>query len=233
MRTSCSLYAALIIFSTFAATAQSQQEPDVATTAWWAQTTALSSDSMDGRDTGTESYERAAKYVADQFKAAGLKPAGDNGTFFQRVPMHRTALDNDKSSVEILGPAGKSNPLHFTTDVTTVPRDQPSSLEAPMIFLGYGLPPADLDLKGKIAVFFNNTPADLPPTDRETYTSRRLRALAQAGVAAILELFAKGNLPTGFVRQESIGLEEFFATQWGGRVYREAETVVPRLSMRA
>jgi saccharopine dehydrogenase-like NADP-dependent oxidoreductase len=54
-----------------------------------------------------------------------------------------------------------------------------------------------------------------------------------AGVVAILELFAKGNLPTGFVRQESIGLEEFFATQWGGRVYREAETVVPRLSIRA
>ena len=53
-----------------------------------------------------------------------------------------------------------------------------------------------------------------------------------AGVAAILELFAKGNLPTGFVKQESITLEEFFATQWGGRVYREAETVAPRMPIR-
>jgi hypothetical protein len=186
MRTPRRLYAALLL--SLAAAAQSQQKPDAATAAWWAQTTALSNDSMEGRDTGSEAYERAAIYVADQFKAAGLKPAGDNGTYFQRVPMHQIALDNDKSSVEILGPAGKSDTLRFTTDVTTVPREQPSSIEAPMIFLGYGLPPADLDLKGKIAVFFNNAPADLAPAERETYTSRRLRALAQAGVAATLSI---------------------------------------------
>ncbi|HEY1993162.1 MAG TPA: M28 family peptidase [Edaphobacter sp.] len=186
MRTPRRLYAALLL--SLAAAAQSQQKPDAATAAWWAQTTALSNDSMEGRDTGSEAYERAANYVANQFKAAGLKPAGDNGTYLQRVPMHQIALDNDKSSVEILGPAGKSDTLRFTTDVTTVPREQPSSIEAPMIFLGYGLPPADLDLKGKIAVFFNNTPADLAPAERETYTSRRLRALAQAGVAATLSI---------------------------------------------
>jgi hypothetical protein len=183
-------YAALLL--SVAITAQTPQKPDAATTAWWAQTTALSNDSMEGRDTGTEAYERAAKYVADQFKAAGLKPAGDptNGkaTFFQRVPMHQIALDNDESSVEILGPAGKANTLHFTTDVTTVPREQPSLIEAPLVFVGYGLPTADLALKGKIAVFFNNTPADLAPTERETYTSRRLRAFAEAGVAAILSI---------------------------------------------
>jgi hypothetical protein len=186
MRTPRRLYAALLL--SLAAAAQSQQKPDAATAAWWAQTTALSNDSMEGRDTGSEAYERAANYVANQFKAAGLKPAGDNGTYLQRVPMHQIALDNDKSSVEILGPAGKSDTLRFTTDVTTVPREQPSSIEAPMIFLGYGLPPADLDLKGKIAVFFNNTPADLAPAERETYTSRRLRTLAQAGVAAVLSI---------------------------------------------
>ena len=182
-----SLCAALLAFLPFA-TAQSPQKPDAATAAWWAQTTALSNDSMEGRDTGTEAYQRAANYVADQFKAAGLKPAGDNGTYFQRVPMHQIALDNEKSSVEILGPTGKSNALHFTTDVTTVPREQPSLIEAPLVFTGYGMPAADLDLKGKIAVFFNNTPANLPPAERETYASRRLHALAQAGVAAILSI---------------------------------------------
>jgi hypothetical protein len=187
MRTPRSLYAALLL-SLAAATAQSPQKPDAATAAWWAQTVALSNDSMEGRDTGTEAYERAANYVADQFKAAGLKPAGDNGTYFQRVPMHQITLDNDKSSVEILGVEGKSDTLHFPTDVTTVPREQPSVIEAPLVFVGYGMPPADLDLKGKIAVFFNNTPADLSSSERETYTSRRLRALAQAGVGAVLSI---------------------------------------------
>jgi hypothetical protein len=179
-------YAALLL--SLAATAQSPQKPAPPTAAWWAQTTALSNDTIQGRDTGTEAYERAAKYVAAQFKAAGLKPAGDNGTFFQRVPMHQIALIEDKSSVDIVNAEGKSTILHFPTEVTTVPREQPFSIEAPMIFLGYGLPPADLDLKGKIAVFFNNTPADLASADRETYTSRRLRALAQAGVAAVLSI---------------------------------------------
>jgi hypothetical protein len=148
---------------------------------------------MEGRDTGTEAYQRAANYVASQFKAAGLKPTGDDGTYFQRVPMHQIALDNDKSSVNIVDTAGKTTTLRFPTDITTVPREQPSSIDAPMVFLGYGLPSADSDfeglgLKGKIAVFFNNTPANLAPADRETYASRRLRALAQADVAAILSI---------------------------------------------
>ena len=64
-----SLCAALLVFLPFAVTAQSPHKPDAATAAWWAQTTALSNDSMEGRDTGTEAYERAANYVAAQFKA--------------------------------------------------------------------------------------------------------------------------------------------------------------------
>jgi hypothetical protein len=183
---SCTL---VLLTLALAATAQSPKKPDAATAAWWTQTVALSNDSMEGRDTGSEAYERAAKYVADHFQSANLKPAGDNGTYFQRVPLHQIALAEDKSSVEILNPEGKTTAtLHFTTDVTTVPREAPLTIEAPMIFLGYGMPPADLDLKGKIAVIFNNTPASLPTAERETFTGRRLRALAQAGVTAILSI---------------------------------------------
>ncbi len=184
-----SFYAALTlaVLLPFAA-AQSPQKPDAATAAWWAQTTALSNDSMEGRDTGSVAYERAAKYVAAQFTAAGLKPAGDNNTFFQRVPMHQIALDEEKATVEIVNPQGKSTTLHFSTEVTSVPRESPLSIEAPLVFIGYGMPTADLDLKGKIAVFFNNTPADLAQSDRQAFTTRRLRALAQAGVAAIISI---------------------------------------------
>jgi hypothetical protein len=190
MRTLRSFYAplAFIIAFCLAAPAQSPQGPDAATAAWWAQTVALSNDSMEGRDTGTEAYERAAKYVAAQFTAAGLKPAGDNGTFFQRVPMHQIALDKDKSSVELLVATGKPVTLHFTTEVTTVPREQPSLIEAPLVFVGYGVPPSDLDIKGKIAVFFNRVPPGVAAADRTIYAGTRLRALTQAGVAAILSI---------------------------------------------
>jgi Zn-dependent M28 family amino/carboxypeptidase len=180
--------ATLTVLLSVVATPQSAKRPDATTAAWWAQTVALSNDSMEGRDTGTEAYERAAKYVADQFQSAGLKPAGDNNTFLQRVLMHQIALVEDRSSIEILNSAGKSTTLHFTTDVTTVPREAPFTIEAPAIFIGYGIPAADLDLKGKIAVFFSNIPAGLAPPDRTSYNTSRLRALAQAGVAAILSI---------------------------------------------
>src|SRR5215469_11425675 len=52
-----------------------------------------------------------------------------------------------------------------------------------------------------------------------------------AGLVAVLELFANKQLPSGFVRQESISLSQFFETQWGGRVYGEAETVAPRFTI--
>jgi saccharopine dehydrogenase-like NADP-dependent oxidoreductase len=52
-----------------------------------------------------------------------------------------------------------------------------------------------------------------------------------AGLCAVLELHARGLLPGGFVRQESIALDDFFATQWGERVYRQAETVAPRFTV--
>src|SRR6185437_16673504 len=66
-------------------------DPDTA--AWWAITAQLSNDSMEGRDTGSPAYLRAARLVAAKFAAAGLKPAGENGTWFQNVPMHEVRVD--------------------------------------------------------------------------------------------------------------------------------------------
>src|SRR5436309_11052409 len=47
----------------------------------------LSSDELEGRGTGQRGGDMAADYVGRQFALYGLKPAGDNGTFFQEVPM--------------------------------------------------------------------------------------------------------------------------------------------------
>ena len=56
----------------------------------------------------------------------------------------------------------------------------------------------------------------------DTVQGRRLSAIqltTAAGVVGVLELFARGALPKGFVKQESITLPEFLGTQWGGKVY--------------
>jgi hypothetical protein len=46
-----------------------------------------------GRGTGQPGYQKAADYVAARFKAFGLKPIGDNGTYFQGVPFLRFRMD--------------------------------------------------------------------------------------------------------------------------------------------
>jgi Zn-dependent M28 family amino/carboxypeptidase len=208
MRTPRPLYAALALLIAIPVAAQSSSKPDTTTAAWWAQTVALSNDSMEGRDTGSEAYERAAKYVADQFKAAGLKPAGDNGTYFQRVPMHQVDLDLANSSISIpepykavpsvasISPVGSVAPtnedglfFNLLEQVTIAPReDLPPLTKGEMVFVGYGIPDVTTDLKGKIAVFFNNTPAGLTQQERDSFAGRRQRALTQAGVIATVSI---------------------------------------------
>src|SRR5436190_15238584 len=66
-------------------------DPD--TQAWWRATEVLSSDAMEGRDIGSPGHEKAGRWVAEQFRAAGLKPAGDNGSFFQTFPLHESRVE--------------------------------------------------------------------------------------------------------------------------------------------
>ncbi len=177
--------------------AQTHQKPTPAAATWWAYTTALANDSMQGRDTGTAAYQRAADYVAHQFAAFGLQPAGEpltnpaKPTYFQSVPMHQVALLTEKSSVELLPDSNptQSTPIQFLQQITLVPRDGlPALTTAPLVFLGYGLPDSITDLHGKIAVFFSNSPASLAPADRLSFAARRMAALSKSGAIALLAI---------------------------------------------
>jgi Zn-dependent M28 family amino/carboxypeptidase len=179
-----------IAVSLLAITAHSQQTPTPAAAApWWSYTTALSSDEMQGRDTGTAAYQQAADYVAARFQADGLKPAGDNGSWFQQVPMHQVELDTAHSSAELVDSAGAYTPLAFLYDITLAPRaGLPAHLEGDLVFLGYGEIPPAMDLNGKIAVYFNSTPAALPPAERAAFAATRARKLADSGVIATVAI---------------------------------------------
>ncbi|MEQ8749827.1 MAG: hypothetical protein RIC52_08630, partial [Amphiplicatus sp.] len=56
----------------------------------------LADDLLEGREAGTRGYELAALYVAERYRALGLEPAGDDGTYFQTVPMRSfaSAMEN-------------------------------------------------------------------------------------------------------------------------------------------
>ena len=110
--------------------AASAQKMDADTVAWWATTAQLSNDAMEGRDTGSAAYLRAANLVAAKFRAAGLKPAGENGRWFQTVPMHEVRIERASFSV------GK-RPLVFLHDLTISPdAGSPAHILAGVTYVG-------------------------------------------------------------------------------------------------
>ena len=126
-------------------------EPNDATRRWWSHVQALSSDSLEGRDTGSEGYRTAARYVVAQFERAGLKAAGENG-FYQTVPLHVVRFRADQSDVELVRPAGVTK-LHWLRQISAPARmGIPETLEAPLVFAGAGAAPEGLDLHGRILV---------------------------------------------------------------------------------
>src|SRR6185312_10479359 len=108
-------------------------EPNDATRRWWSHVQALANDSLNGRDTGSEGYRRAAQYVAAQLEQAGLKPAGENG-FYQSVPLRALRFRPDQSSVELVRARGVTK-LHWLRQITVPARaGLPTSLDAPLVF---------------------------------------------------------------------------------------------------
>jgi hypothetical protein len=153
--------------------AQSQSQPhsrdreihDADTLAWWHTTEALSGDDMEGRDTGSAAYQRAAEYVAARFKAAGLKPAGEDGGYFQSVPMHEISVTSKGTSFTLVRPDLSETPLIFLQQITVMASDDlPAQLEAPLTFRGYCGKETMSDIAGKIVICFA-TPRDGLPSN--------------------------------------------------------------------
>jgi len=126
-------------------------EPNPATRRWWAHVTALANDALQGRDTGSEGYRRAAAYVVAQFERAGLHPAGEHG-FYQTVPLHALRFRADQSTAELAGANG-SRKLQWLRQVTVAARPGlPESIDAPLVFAGSGEAPEGIVSQGAILV---------------------------------------------------------------------------------
>jgi len=129
-------------------------KPTPATQRWWSHIQALANDGMEGRDTGSEAYRRAARYVATQFDRLGLMPTGQQG-FFQSVPMHSVRLSVPQSKIE-LERKGAARSLEWLRQVTvTANAALPQKVEAPLVFVGSASYANELDIKDKIVVELN------------------------------------------------------------------------------
>ncbi len=148
----------------------------------------LASDEMKGREAGTPEYDIAARYVAAQFEALGLKPVGAKDSYLQPVPLVTFRAANE-GSVELVR-GGTATKLQFGVDYLpgTNPLSPETVKDAQLVFVGFGVVApgfkrddyAGLDVKGKIVVILGGAPATLPTEERAHYgngvTKRRLAA---------------------------------------------------------
>src|SRR5438067_4597212 len=127
---------------------------------WWSHVEALANDGMEGRNTGSAGHKRAAEFVAAHFKDAGLEPAGTSG-YIQPIKFKTRRIDESQSSLALVRD-GKTEPLTLGEDANISMRvDSAPSLEAPLVFVGYGLniPERDindfqgLNLKGAVVMY--------------------------------------------------------------------------------
>jgi len=132
----------------------------------------LASDELEGRGMNQKGSDLSAEYIAAQFKSYGLKPAGDDGTYFQKVPMVGVKT-LPETTVSLVPNSGSPLELKALDDYVTTNERQTESadIDAPIVFVGYGISAPEYkwddykgyDLKGKVALLFVNEPISDDP----------------------------------------------------------------------
>jgi len=163
--------------------------------AWWADVSALSSDAMEGREAGTAGYDRAAEWLVGRLQQLGLEPAGTDG-FRQPIRFVEQRLDPANARVSLVT-GGQAAALAVPNDMIVSARlSLPPQVDAPLVFVGYGLhiPEAghddfaNVDLRGKIAVFVGGGPASISGALKSHARSERARLLAERGAVGAISL---------------------------------------------
>jgi aminopeptidase YwaD len=154
----------------------------------------LASDELGGRGSGTPGNNLAGDFVGGRFKAIGLKPAGDDGTYFQRFNVITGVKTGPSNHLSVKG-AGDESTLRIKQDWMPLSFSKNSRVDGPLVFAGYGISRPDLgyddyaglDIRGKIAVILRYVPdGDLNgkfgPFSRLEYRIMTARDKGAAGV---------------------------------------------------
>ena len=208
----------------------------------------LASDEMQGRGNGSPGMERAARYLAGEFRRIGLEPAGADGTFFQPFtittgrnlgPDNRLRIQGPKSAQEF-SPGAEYRLVTYGPD---------RSVSGELFFAGFGIttPPhpdlgyddyGDWDVRGRVVVAFEHEPQERfgsspfhgkDLTSYSTVIHKALNARRRGAVALIL-IPDRFNHPKRGSRRTpepetvaNVGIPTVRLTGgWGERLLREA-----------
>lgn len=159
----------------------------------------LADDLLEGRAAGTRGYDLAALYVANRYRAIGLQPAGDDGSYFQRVPLLEGRRLRDGAGFSLVRDGQERR---FAFEEEFLPginfNAASHSVTAPLVFVGQAVHAPELehddfegvDVRGKIAVYFSGAPSTFPNTQRAYHASGRekLARLAERGAVGAITI---------------------------------------------
>jgi Zn-dependent M28 family amino/carboxypeptidase len=131
----------------------------------------LASDQLDGRGVGTRGEKMATEYIASQLRLQGIQGGGENGTYFQRVPLVGcTTLPG--ATMTVTG-KGENVSLALSKDYvgTAFSQKTQNDFDAEAVFVGHGISAPEfgwddykgMDVKGKVLIFFTNEPPSSEP----------------------------------------------------------------------
>ena len=187
----------------------------------------LSHDLLEGRGTGQRGGDIAAEYIATQFWLFGLKAAGDNGTFFQKVPM--VGITTAPETMFELAP-NKGEPLrlkplddYVAYDETQKPTDD---IDAEIVYVGYGIEAPEYqwddykgaDVRGKVLLMLVNEPPSNDPNFFKgpalTYYGRwtyKYEEAARKGAIGVILIHKSemASYPWDVVRNSNSGEKEY------------------------
>jgi len=168
----------------------------------------LSADEMAGRKTASHEAQITGNYIASEFLRFGLKPMGDDGTYFQNFDLV-TAWPDKQNLALIARQNGveKSYQLDHDFDFSDLLESNNSATATgPLVFAGYGVNAQEygyndfsgIDLRGKIALVLAHEPQESDPSSRfkgkwntihayDVYKYEQIRKAGAAGVLIVRE----------------------------------------------
>jgi hypothetical protein len=156
--------------------------------------TFLASDVCEGRGVTTEGIRKAAEYIVGEFRKAGLKPGGIDGTYFQPFTYPASVLEAP-ATFSVRGPKGQVVTYKQGTDFNPMGIGYAGTVDGlPVVFAGYGITNeadpayddyAKLDVADKVVVVLRDTPRVGAPRDRAFGTRDKRRAVGSMARKAV------------------------------------------------
>jgi len=154
--------------------------PEVRAAAIHAHMSFLADDLLEGRGTASRGYDLAARYVATQYEAMGLR-RGANQSYFQQVPFLRSLPTPASSTVVLTRDGGATRTLDYGVGFVSTgdPFHHDARAEGQVVYVGYGVTApgekyddyAGIDVHGKIVVYFSGAPKTFANDLRAHYSA--------------------------------------------------------------